>query len=410
MRNALGFALSCLLLGTSISCAAAPLPGVPASTNIRGADYPRVLPDLRVEFRVKADQAQSVQFHVDKTYSATRDSDGTWTATTDPLIPGFHYYWLIVDDTWVSDPASESFYGCGKQCSGIEIPEVGTDFYSPKDVPHGEIRERWYHSKTTDGWRRLFVYTPPGYDAALTTRYPVLYLQHGGGEDERGWVTQGRVSQIMDNLIAEGKAQPMLIVMSQGYARRPGDPEVPLGPPKAGTGTLPPDFSRMFDAFEHVFIDDLIPLVDSTYRTLPDRDHRAMAGLSMGGMQTFVIGLKHLDTFSSFGGFSGAGGAFGGGTFNFKTAHGGVMADANAFNKNINVLYLSIGTTETATMYASVKNYHDALATAGIKHIYYESPGTAHEWQTWRRSLHEFVPLLFQNKSPQLKPATPPHS
>ncbi len=394
-------------------------PGVPATSNVRGADYPRILPDNRVVFRIKATEAQKVSFHVDNTYPAVRDAEGNWTATTAPQAPGFHYYWLVVDGVWVNDPSSETFYGVSKQCSGIEVPEVGVDYYSPKEVPHGEVRERRYHSKTTDAWRRIFVYTPPGYDTNQAMRFPVLYLQHGGGEDERSWVVQGRVSQIMDNLIAEGKAKPMLIVMEQGYARRPGDPEVPLRPPvglldkapaaapaeeksaapaSAPRPAVPPEFSRMFNALDEVFIKDLIPLIDSTYRTLPDREHRAMAGLSMGGMQTFLIGLNHLDTFSAFGGFSGAGGGFGGIVFDVKTAHGGVMADASAFNQKVHVLWLGIGTVEPPRMYESVKNYHNALTTAGIKHIYYESPGTAHEWLTWRRSLHEFAPLLFQNK------------
>lgn len=399
--------------------ASAASPGVTASTNIRGAEYPRILSDNRVLFRIKATEAQSVKFHVDKTYPAVRDAEGFWTATTDVQVPGFHYYWLVVDGVWVNDPSSESFYGVSKQSTGIEVPEAGVDYYLPQDVPHGEVRERWYHSKTTGAWRRIFVYTPPDYDTVRDARYPVLYLQHGGGEDERGWVVQGHVSQIMDNLIAAGKAKPMLIVMEQGYARRPGDPEVPLRPPaglldKAPTTApadgksaapaaapaprpaIPADFSRMFSALDEVFVKDLIPLIDFTYRTLPDREHRAMAGLSMGGMQTFLIGLNHLDTFAYFGGFSGAGGGFGGVVFDPKTAHGGVMADADAFNKKVHVLWLGIGTVEPPRMYESVKNYHDSLTKAGITHTYYESPGTAHEWLTWRRSLHEFAPLLFQ--------------
>jgi len=389
-------------------------PGVPASTNVRGAEYPRILPDLRIVFRLKAPDAQKVQFDLAKTYAAVRDADGYWTATTDPVVPGFHYYWLVIDGVWLNDPASETFYGVSKQSSGIEVPEAGVDFYLPKDVPHGEVRERWYRSKTTEAWRRIFVYTPPGYDTNGGGRYPVLYLQHGGGEDERGWVVQGHVSQIMDNLIAEGKAKPMLIVMEQGYARKPGEPEVPLRPPAgllspapapatpgasaapAPRPAVPPDFSRMFRTVEEVFVNDLIPFIDSTYRTIPDREHRAMAGLSMGGMQTFVTTLDHLDLFAYIGGFSGAGGGFGGAPFDPKTAHNGVMGDAATFNQKIRLLWLGIGTAEPPRMHESVKSYHDALTAAGINHIYYESPGTAHEWQTWRRDLHEFAPLLFR--------------
>jgi enterochelin esterase family protein len=367
-----------------------PAPGVPAGTNVRGAEYPRILPDLRVVFRIQAPDVQKVQFQVGKTYTAERDTEGFWTATTDPLVPGFHYYFLLIDGVSVNDPSSETFYGWGRQSSGIEIPEAGVGFYDPKDVPHGEVRERWYRSPTTAAWRRILVYTPPGYDANVGVRYPVLYLQHGAGEDERGWVAQGHVNHIMDNLIAAGRAKPMLIVMEKGYAWKPGEAEVSLWSSPA------PDFNRAFGTLGEVIIHDLIPLIDSTYRTLPDREHRAMAGLSMGGMQTFIIALDHLDAFAYIGGFSGVDGGFDGTPFDPKTAHHGVMADADAFNQKIRLVWLGIGTAEEPRMYDSVKNYHLALAQAGIKHVYYESPGTAHEWQTWRRCLREFAPLLFQ--------------
>jgi enterochelin esterase-like enzyme len=369
---------------------------IPASSNVPGAEYPKIHADLRISFRLKAPDAQKVRLHLDRDYDLARDQAGIWSVTTGPQVPGFHYYWFILDGVNVSDPASETFYGVGRQYSGIEVPEKGVDFYSPKDVPHGEVRERSYFSKTTAGWRRVFVYTPPDYDSNRDARYPVLYLQHGGGEDERGWVVQGRVSQIMDNLIAEKKARPMIVVMEKGYARKPGEPQVPLRPPGANAGAQPPDFRRMFSTLEEVFVVDLIPMIDSTYRTLADREHRAMAGLSMGGMQSFTITLKNLDKFAWIGGFSGAGGGFGGGMFDPKTAHDGVMADAESFNKKVHLVWLGIGTAEQKRMYDGVKNYRDALDNAGIKTVFYESPGTSHEWQTWRRCLKEFAPLLFQ--------------
>lgn len=380
-----------------------PSEGTAPTTNIRGSEYPRIRDDGRVTFRIKAPDARKVEFgFFDNTrYGAEKGDDGVWTATTtDPVAPGFHYYRMWIDGVQVNDPASQTFYGTGRDTSGIEVPEKGVDYYLPKDVPHGEVRERWYFSKTTEGWRRIFVYTPPGYDGDREVRFPVLYLQHGGGEDETGWPNQGRMSFILDNLIAAKKAKPMIVVMEQGYARRPGDPPAPTVPPRpAQPGQTPPprpDFSRMFGAFEDVMIKDLIPMIDATYRTLPDRENRAMAGLSMGGMQTFNITLKHLDKFAHIGGFSGAGGGFGG-PFDVKTAHGGVMADADAFNKRVKVLWLGIGTTEPQRMYESVKNYHESLEKAGIRHVYYESPGTSHEWLTWRRCLNEFAPLLFSN-------------
>jgi enterochelin esterase-like enzyme len=398
---------------------AKPPEGVPATTNIRGAEYPRIHPDLRVTFRIKAPEAQKVVFGFfdAQRYPAEKDENGFWTATTEPQVPGFHYYRVFIDGAEVNDPSSETFYGTGKDTSGIEVPEKGVDYYQAKDVPHGEVRERWYRSGTTQDWRRVFVYTPPGYDRDRDTRYPVLYLQHGGGEDERGWPNQGRVAFILDNLIAEGKSKPMLVVMEQGYARRPGEtPAAPAPPRPAAPGQAAPprpDFSRMFSAFEDVVVKDLIPMIDSTYRTIPDRDHRALAGLSMGGMQAFQIGLKHLDIFSAIGGFSGGGGGFGGAPFDPKTAHDGVMANADEFNKKMRLLWLGIGTTEPERMYASIKGYHDALESAGIKHVYYESPGTSHEWLTWRRCLHEFAPLLFADapstaQSGQPQPAQRP--
>jgi enterochelin esterase-like enzyme len=391
-----------ILVAQAAQPAGSPTPadGLPAPTNIRGQQYPRIHPDLRVTFRIKAPEAQKVVFGFfdSQRYPATKGDSGYWTATTQVQVPGFHYYRVFIDGAEVNDPASQTFYGTGKDTSGIEIPENGEDYHRPKDVPHGEVRERWYFSKTTQEWRRIFVYAPPGYDTDRDRRYPVLYLQHGGGEDETGWPNQGRVGFIMDNLLAERKARPMLVVMEQGYARRPGDPTPVPGPPRpaAGGQNAPPrpDFSRMFSAFEEVMIKDLIPMIDATYRTIADRDNRAMAGLSMGGMQSFQIGLKHLDVFSAIGGFSGGGGGFGGAAFDPKTAHNGIMANANEFNNRMRLLWLGIGTAE-GRMYEGLKNYHQALEKAGIKHVYYESPGTAHEWLTWRRCLHEFAPLLF---------------
>lgn len=374
-----------------------PLPeGKPLPTNVPGQEFPRLLPDGRVLFRLRAPEAKSVALNFGRPHPMENDGQGNWTLTFGPMAPGFHYYTFLVDGANVSDPASESFYGMSRQASGVEIPTPGEDWWQPKEgVPHGEVRERRFFSKVTQSWRRLFVYTPPDYDADPAARYPVLYLQHGGGEDERGWAVQGHVADIMDNLIAEKKAVPMLVIMGSGYARKPGEPPMPMRPPSGG-GAMPPDFSRMFAALEEVYVSELIPFVDATYRTKTEREHRAMAGLSMGGMQTFIIGLKHLDKFSWLGGFSGAGGGFGGGTFDPKTAHGGVMADAAAFNEKVKLLFLSIGTEEGERFYSSVKGYRDALEGAGIKTVFYESPGTSHEWHTWRRSLHEFAPRLFQ--------------
>jgi enterochelin esterase-like enzyme len=355
-----------------------------------GAEYPKIHADLSVTFKLKAPEAQKVQADIGgKKYDMRKDPDGAWSVTIPPQVVGFHYYQLVVDGVGINDPASDTFYGVGKQFSGIEIPEAGVDYSDVKDVPHGQVRNFRYFSKTVGAWRRAFVYTPPDYDTNAKRRYPVLYLQHGGGEDETGWPKQGRVDLILDNLIAEKQAVPMIIVMDKGYAMKPG--ELPPQPPAAGR---PMRF--VFTTFEEVVINDLIPVVDASFRTVADREHRAMAGLSMGGMQTFQITLAHLDKFAWIGGFSGSGGIGMGAAFDAKTAYNGVLADAVAFNKKVKLVWIGIGTKEPERMYQSVHAFHEALTQAGITHTYWESPGTSHEWLTWRRDLHEFAPLLFK--------------
>ena len=366
---------------------------VPSPTNLAGQEFPKIHPDGKVTFRLKAPEAKSVALNYGQAHPMERDAEGNWTITHGPIALGFHYYTFLVDGANVCDPAGETFYGMSRMASGIEIPTPGEDWWQTKDVPHGEVRERRYFSRTTESWRRIFVYTPPDYDADAAARFPVLYLQHGGGEDERGWPVQGHMADIMDNLIAETKTQPMIIVMSSGYARKPGEASNAMRPP--GGGGPPRDLNAMFATLDDVFMKDLIPFVDKTYRTKTERENRAMAGLSMGGMQTFNIGLKHLDKFAWLGGFSGGGGGFGGG-FDAKTSHGGVMADAKAFNDKVRLLYLSLGTEEGERFLTSVKGYRDSLESAGVKTVYFESPGTKHEWHTWRRSLHDFAPRLFK--------------
>jgi len=363
----------------------APL-GEPASTNVPNAKYPRILPDRRVIFRIKAPDAQKIKVDLLKKYDMVKNDEGVWEVTTDPIVEGFHYYSLLIDGIAVVDPASLTFYGMGRMASGIDIPEKDVDFYSLKEVPHGQIRQIRYYSNMTKSWRRAFVYTPPGYDTNLNERYPVLYLQHGGGEDETGWPNQGRVDVILDNLIAEGKAKPMLIAMDKGYAVDPTVP--PVNRASMSRGVLQPN-----NTLTDVFIKEIIPTIDRDFRTIPDRDHRAMAGLSMGGFQTFQITLTNLDKFAYIGGFSGAGFLQPGS--DITKMYNGVWADAQAFNNKVKLVYISIGTDEPERMYQGVNNFHKELEKAGIKHVYYESPGTSHEWLTWRRSLKQFASLLF---------------
>jgi enterochelin esterase-like enzyme len=362
--------------------------GDPASTNVPNAVFPQILPDNRVVVRIKAPDAKKVQVDLIKKYDMLQDTAGFWTATTEPVFPGFHYYFIFVDGIRLADPASQAFYGWGMAASGIDIPEPGVDYYLPKDVPHGQVRSINYLSAVTGAWRKALVYTPPGYDEDPSKRYPVLYLQHGSGEDETGWSNQGKMDFILDNLIAEGKAKPMLVVMDRGYA---------VDPTRRRTEAKPGDFRAAManNDFPAVLIKDIIPMVDKTFRTISDRDHRAMAGLSMGGFQTFQTTMTNLDKFAYVGGFSGA--VFPDPDTDYTKVFDGAWADAEAFNKKVKVMYLSIGTAEPERMYKSVNSLHQALDKAGIKHVYYESPGTAHEWQTWRRSLHQFAGLIFKD-------------
>jgi enterochelin esterase-like enzyme len=328
-----------------------------------------------------------------------KQPDGFWTLTTPPLVPGLHYYTLIIDGAEVADPGSHSFFGGGKDTSMIEVPEAGSTYYSAQDVPHGQVREIWYNSKVTGTWRHALVYLPPDYDQQTKVRYPVLYLQHGAGEDEAGWVRQGHANFILDNLLAARSCKPMILVMAYGYARRAGEPAPDLTGKPFGSPEMRKAMQEMMSAFEDDLTQALVPFIDSNFRTLTDRDHRAMAGLSMGGMQTFQITFNHLDMFSYIGGFSGAGGAFlfGNQKFDVKTAYNGAMADPVAFAKRVHLLWLGVGTKEPERMRQGLLSLHTSLEEANILHVFYESPGTDHEWQTWRRDLKDFAPRLFEN-------------
>ena len=240
----------------------------PAESNVMGSQYPRVHADLRVSFQLKAPEARKVQVRLGGTHDMTRAEDGTWSVTIPPQVPGFHYYSLVVDGVAVNDPGSETFFGSSHQSSGIEIPEKGVGYYEVKDVPHGEMRQFRYFSQVTGKWRRAFVYTPPDYDSNLKTRYPVLLLQHGGGEDERGWVVQGRTDIIMDNMIAERKAVPMIVVIDNSYAYKPGEAPPSLRPPSGPPGSFRIVVSPTFG---EVVAKDLLPALDKQYRTVPNR-------------------------------------------------------------------------------------------------------------------------------------------
>lgn len=371
----------------------------PSDTNVWGADYPRVDSSGRVQIRIKAPDAAKVRlnFWSGPKLDMEKQPDGFWTVTTDPLVPGFHYYTLIVDGAEIADPNTHSFFGGGKDVSAVEVPETGSTYYSAQNVPHGQVREVWYNSKVTGTWRHALVYLPPNYDTQTKARFPVLYLQHGAGEDETGWIRQGHANFILDNLIAAGSCKPMILVMAYGYARRAGQAPPDLAGKPFGSPEMLKAMQDMAAAFEDDVTQALIPFIDSNFRTLSDRDHRAMAGLSMGGMQTFQITLDHLNLFSYIGGFSGAGGmlVLRDRSLDPKTDYNGVFADPAAFAKKVHLLWIGVGTTEPERMRTGLTRLHTSLQDANIQHVFYESPGTSHEWQTWRRDLKDFAPRLF---------------
>lgn len=354
-----------------------------ASTNIPEAQYPKVDTGRRAHFRIHAPEAKDVKVDIcGKKYDMTRDDTGYWDVVTDPLVVGFHYYFLVVDGVSVIDPASEAFYGCGRMAGGIEIPEDASAaaYYTfNKDIPHGQVRECRYFSGIENSERRCFVYTPAEYETNTDRRYPVLYLQHGMGEDERGWHQQGRMADILDNQIAGGKCVPMIVVMDYGncgyiFGARPGETREEFGA-----------------SFTPIMLNELIPYIDNNFRTLADRDNRAMAGLSWGGHETLQTTLRNLDKFSHIGSFSGALFFLADGIGN---AYDGVFADPDSFNRQVHTFFFGMGTEEGF----GSDRISKALTDAGINNTYYASPGTHHEWLTWRRCLNEFLPLIFRQK------------
>lgn len=374
----LSLALSCAIFTTQSVMAQ---DAVPAQTNIPEAKFPRVHNDSRASFRIHAPEAKDVKVDIcGKQYDMIKDADGNWTATTDPLIEGFHYYFLIIDGVSVIDPSSETFYGCGRQAGGIEIPESSeaAAYYTfNKNIPHGQVRECKYYSELENAERRCFVYTPAEYETSPEKRYPVLYLQHGMGEDERGWHEQGKMANILDNQIAAGKCVPMIVVMDYGncgyiFGAKEGE-----------------TMNQFGASFTPILLNEIIPFVESNFRTLTDRDNRAMAGLSWGGHETFQTALYNLDKFAHIGAFSGALFFLQNGLDN---AYDGVFTDADSFNKKVHTLFLGMGSEENF----GSDRICAALDKAGIKNVYYESPGTHHEWLTWRRCLNEFLPLIFK--------------
>jgi enterochelin esterase-like enzyme len=364
----------------------------PSSCNTFLSQYPAVNAQTRqAMFRVVAPTARKV--HVDlanKRYDMTKDEKGVWTCTSDPQVVGFHYYSIWIDSVAVMDRSTQAYFGSNWESSGIEIPEgPDGDYYRFNNtIPHGQIHSIQYWSEINGMERHCNVYIPAEYEQNSKKRYPVLYLLHGWGEDENGWSNQGHICNIMDGLIASGKAVPMIIVMDCGDIKTNSDVR------KASTNDV-----------TQIYVKDLMPFIDKTFRTNADRQNRAMAGLSRGGMQTTQTVFANMDKFAWMGTFSGffmgnmgrpsaPGAATNTQTTSnmIETAFNGVFKDAAAFDKQINLLFISTGTEER-----SPKDQVESLKAHGIKHIvFHESQGTAHEWLTWRRALNEFTTRLFK--------------
>lgn len=379
----------------------------PASTNQEGKQYPMVNSQRMVRAQISAPEANSVKLDIGGVkYEMKKDANGVWTGESAPQDEGFHYYQLNIDGASVPDPGSKYYYGASRWGSGIDIPAADEDFYTVKNVPQGSVNEVYYYSSVTQQMRHGYIYLPAEYYANPTKKFPVLYLQHGMGENETGWGAQGKTGIIMDNLIAAGKAVPFIIFMDNGLnARKPGEQPMGFGGPRPGGqrpqgGARPAggqrprmsgaDFAkmarRMGGAFEEVLIKDIIPMVEKNYRVIADADHRAMAGLSMGGMQTHGITLNNPKTFAYVGIFSGG------------TIGADELTDIPDFKATNKVLFMSAGGKEKgmAEGEGSVINAAEGLKKIGINAHSYISPETAHEWQTWRRSLYQFAQLLFK--------------
>ena len=352
-----------------------------AETTIPGNQFPKVDKEGRAYFSIAAPEARKVVLDIcSKKYDMQRDGKGNFMVVTDPLPVGFHYYFMNINGVNFIDPSTETFFGCNREAGGIEIPEGEEgDYYRPQQgVPAGCVRSIYYYSNEQKTWRHAMVYTPAEYElkANAKKRYPVLYLQHGMGEDETGWSKQGHMQHIMDNAIAKGEAVPMIVVMESGDIKQP-----------FGGGNNRAGQSEYGASFYPVLLNDLIPYIDANFRTKSDRENRAMAGLSWGGHQTFDIVFNNMDKFAWVGTFSGA--IFG---LDVKTAYNGVFANADEFNKKIHYMYMNWGSEDFIKSQPIV----DGLRGLGIKVDSSVSEGTGHEFLTWRRGLHEFIPNLFK--------------
>jgi enterochelin esterase-like enzyme len=356
----------------------------PSSLNQPGKQYPQVNSQGCVRASISAPEANEVLLDIGGVkYKMKKDADGVWTGDSNPQDEGFHYYQLWIDGAAVPDPSTLYFYGAGRWGSGIEVPAKDQDFYALKNVPHGQVCVNLYFSEITGSWRRCFVYLPPGYESNSSKRYSVLYLQHGSFEDETGWASQGKANLILDNLIAEKKAVPMIIVMDNGYAFKKPDESADKN-------------ARPAWVFEEVMMNEIIPMIDTKYRTLSNQENRAIAGLSMGANQTIRIMMNNLERFDYIGGFSGTPNYPKSDVLDPETFLDGKFKDGETLKKTIKLFWLGLGTKEPDPFPGSVGAFCDMLKKVGVDYVFYQSEGTAHEWLTWRRDLYQFAQLLFK--------------
>lgn len=366
----------------------------PDPTNIPEAEYPLQHSDSSLIFLVQADHAQRVQLLMElgqTTYDMARNQEGFWEVTTKPLLPGFHYYAISVDGFVSNDPGSRVFFAAQREVSGLEIPGPDSDFFAIHDVPHGSVRAQWYFSKITGDTRRVYVYTPPGYDQG-SQRYPVLYLQHGYDENEAGWSDQGHENLILDNLIAAHKALPMIVVNENGLSEMHLQFPPPHKPGVAADQPTPRQTARFFtdkpySLFDSVVSHDLVPFIDGNFRTIPDRQHCAIAGLSMGGAQALRIGFSHLDQFAWIGAFSPAISIS-----DTKIDFRGDLSDSERINSQLRLLWIGIGVDDF--LFDPVRDSHEVLEKVGVRHVWVETSG-AQLWSVWRKYLADFLPRLF---------------
>jgi enterochelin esterase-like enzyme len=364
-----------LIFTTSPSSAAAQ---PPASRVVS----PDVAPDRRVTFRLAAPQAREILLtgeFVQGSKTFEKDGNGVWSITVGPLEPEIYHYNVTIDGVRTIDPGNPDVKTGSTPSTISSILEVRGDhpaFYDPRPVEHGDIRSQRYYSKSLNAERRLTVYTPPGYDRDLQTRYPVLYLLHGANADETAWYRLGRVNVILDNLRADARANPFIVVMPFGYGVPPGAPARP------GENT---------ERFGRDLIEDVLPFIQSRYRTIADREYRALVGLSMGGGEALSIGLNHLELFSHVGGFSSGLGS----PAEFPKTYASLIADPKAANKKLRLLWVGCGEEDGA--FAASKSFSDFLKAHAVGHTFRDTPG-AHTWMVWRRYLNEISPLLFQVK------------